>query len=227
MPSPRPAKAQLALPEAPAIHLPPAAPATLNLPQVSAAVPPPVVLRKPEIRTGGFESSVTPAPRAAENPVKAQSAGFDSASVQSAKNARAAVATAGAFGDGADTLVARAPRREIASTQFDAVAANPSRRSSEPAAIAGLRSPLEITFKPRPVYTSEARRLRIEGDVILQVMFRASSEVCVLHVIRGLGHGLDENAVSAASAIRFRPATQAGRPIDDVATVRINFQLAD
>jgi hypothetical protein len=58
-------------------------------------------------------------------------------------------------------------------------------------------------------------------------MFRASSEVCVLHVIRGLGHGLDENAVSAASAIRFRPATQAGRPIDDTATVRITFQLAD
>jgi protein TonB len=236
-PSPQPAKVALALPEAPAIHLPPAAPATLNLPQVSAAVPPPVVLtpvvptpilpRKPEIHTGGFESSVTPAPRATDTPVKAHSSGFDSANVQPAKNARAAVVTGGAFGDGTDTLGARAPHREIASTQFDAIAASPSRRSNQPASTVGLQSALEITFKPRPLYTDEARRLRIEGDVVLQVMFRASSEVCVLHVLRGLGHGLDENAISAAAGIRFRPATQAGRPIDDIATVRINFQLAD
>ena len=32
-------------------------------------------------------------------------------------------------------------------------------------------SPVEITFKPNPVYTDEARQLKLEGEVLLEVMF--------------------------------------------------------
>jgi periplasmic protein TonB len=45
-------------------------------------------------------------------------------------------------------------------------------------------------------------------------------------VIRGLGHGLDENAQRAAEQIRFKPAMQEGQPADSTATVHIVFQLA-
>jgi TonB family protein len=76
------------------------------------------------------------------------------------------------------------------------------------------------------VYTEEARKLRIEGEVELEMIFMASGEARVLRVIRGLGHGLDEAAAAAAREIRFRPARR-GTGLKDVsAVVRITFQLA-
>jgi TonB family protein len=90
-----------------------------------------------------------------------------------------------------------------------------------------LETALEIISKPRPLYSDSARRLGVEGDVLLEAEFEASGRVRVLRVIRGLGHGLDENATLAADGIRFRPATINGSPVDTVATVRITFQLAN
>jgi hypothetical protein len=48
----------------------------------------------------------------------------------------------------------------------------------------------------------------------------------VLRIVRGLDHGLDENAIAAAEAIRFRPAERAGTAADSTAIVHIVFQLA-
>ena len=115
--------------------------------------------------------------------------------------------------------------RRLESTQFDSAAAGQSpRRIVRDLGPTGI---MEILSKPKPVYTEEARRLRIEGEVVLEVLFRASTQVCVLRVVRGLGHGLDESAARAATGIRFRPASENGRAVDSVATVKIEFQLAD
>jgi TonB family protein len=62
--------------------------------------------------------------------------------------------------------------------------------------------------------------------VLLNVLFAASGQVRVLGIVRGLGHGLDENAIAAAEAIRFRPAERAGIAADSAAVVHIVFQLA-
>jgi len=86
--------------------------------------------------------------------------------------------------------------------------------------------PVEILSKPRPVYTEEARRLRLEGEVLVQVIFRASGEMRVIRVVRGLGHGLDESAVRAAQQIRFKPARHQGKPVDFRAVIHIVFQMA-
>jgi TonB family protein len=83
-----------------------------------------------------------------------------------------------------------------------------------------------ILSKPNPVYTDEARRLGIEGEVLLDVVFEASGQMKVIGVLKGLGHGLDEAAVRAAQQIRFKPALQDGRAVDFPATVHIVFQLA-
>lgn len=89
-----------------------------------------------------------------------------------------------------------------------------------------MARPVEILAKPRPAYTDEARRLRLEGEVLLEVLFSASGTARVTRLLRGLGHGLDENAGAAAAAIRYRPAERAGVPVDAVAIVHIVFQLA-
>jgi TonB family protein len=86
--------------------------------------------------------------------------------------------------------------------------------------------PAEIISKPTPVYTQEARNLRIEGEVLLEVVLEASGSLRVVRVVRGLGHGLDDNAVKAAERIRFKPATKNGQPADSTVVLHIIFQLA-
>jgi TonB family protein len=87
-------------------------------------------------------------------------------------------------------------------------------------------TPVEITFKPNPVYTAEARSLRIEGEVLLEMSFGANGTLQVNRVVSGLGHGLDEAAIAAANKIRFKPALRNGQPVDSVVLVHVKFQLA-
>ena len=87
-------------------------------------------------------------------------------------------------------------------------------------------TPVEIMFKPLPVYTAEARSLKLEGEVLLEVSFSANGTLHVNRVVRGLGHGLDEAAVAAATKIRFKPASRGGQPVDSTAIVHVTFQLA-
>jgi TonB family protein len=87
-------------------------------------------------------------------------------------------------------------------------------------------SSVEITYKPNPVYTDEARNLKLEGEVLLEVNFTANGQLHVNRVVRGLGHGLDEDAVAAANKMRFKPALRNGQAIDSTAVVHVVFQLA-
>lgn len=87
-------------------------------------------------------------------------------------------------------------------------------------------TPVEITFKPNPVYTDDARSLKLEGEVLLEVSFSANGTLHVNRVVRGLGHGLDEAAIAAANKIRFKPALRNGQPMDSTAVVHVTFQLA-
>ena len=147
-----------------------------------------------------------------------------------AKGTRGVVASAG-FGNGVASEVntagnGRAAQPTVQKGSFgDAAAAAPvaAPRKLEPEATS---TSVEITFKPRPDYTKEARDKKIEGEVLVRVLFTASGQVKVLGVSRGLGYGLDEAALRAAEQIRFKPSTRGGSPVDSTATVHILFQLA-
>jgi TonB family protein len=104
-----------------------------------------------------------------------------------------------------------------------AVAAAPM---AQRAAAAPTTTNLEVISKPPVQYTSEARQLKVEGDVVLRVTFLADGQVVVHDVVKGLGHGLDEEARKVAQHIHFRPATRDGHPIDLTTTITISFQLA-
>jgi TonB family protein len=86
--------------------------------------------------------------------------------------------------------------------------------------------PIEVISKPPVQYTAEARQLRIQGDVVLRVTFTAGGQVIVQSVVRGLGHGLDEEARRVAQLIRFHPAMRNGQAVDSTTTIIITFQLA-
>jgi len=91
---------------------------------------------------------------------------------------------------------------------------------------AGNETTVEVISHPRPEYTPEAKQLRIQGDVVLEVRFSADGRCHVIRVVRGLGHGLDQQAIRVAEETHFKPATRDGRPVDITTYYRIDFQLA-
>jgi TonB family protein len=117
---------------------------------------------------------------------------------------RGTVQTSG-FGD--QTVATDAPKKKAAGNE-------------------GTPTTVEILEKPRPEYTAEGRKLKIEGDVVLEMVFLANGTIQVNRVVSGLGHGLDEAATRAAQQIKFKPAKRDGQPVDFPARVRIEFRLA-
>src|SRR5262249_12966641 len=108
----------------------------------------------------------------------------------------------------------------------DADVAAPPTVHARPAEAASKLVQAEILSKPTPIYTEEARRLRIEGEVLLEVVLEASGKLRVVRVVRGLGQGLDDEALKEAGQIRFKPAQRDGQPADSTVVLHIIFQLA-
>jgi len=146
-----------------------------------------------------------------------------------AHGARGVVASTG-FGSGVATgnstgiSGSRGTVRQGAFGDADVVASSQPKTKTVAAVVNTL--PVEITYKPRPVYTDEGRQLKIEGEVLLQVVFTATGQIRIEKVVRGLGHGLDESAVRAAEKIQFKPALKDGHPTDYEAVLHIEFLLA-
>ena len=86
-------------------------------------------------------------------------------------------------------------------------------------------SPPAIQREVKPVYTAQALRREIEGDVVLEVVVLANGEVGEIQVVRSLGHGLDETAVAAMRQWRFHPARRQGVTVDVVVEVAMEFRL--
>ncbi len=187
-------------------------------PEIASAIPnqplPLVVteipnLRKPreEVRLAGFGAGSGVEQRASGNQGVIASSGFGNSADAGTEH------VAGNHG---------AIREGVFGAQIGATVA----RAQRAVTVSAKTSPVQILYKPRPSYTEDARVHRIEGDVILQVLFTASGEVQVESVLRGLGHGLDDSAIAAARKIRFRPAESDGQPKDFAALVHITFELA-
>ncbi len=85
----------------------------------------------------------------------------------------------------------------------------------------------EITSKPKPSYTKEARRNGIQGFVILRVLLSARAKIARVRVLKGLPAGLTENALRAACKMEFKPARKDGEAVTQWVTAEYVFRLAD
>jgi len=200
----------------------------------SSAVP---TLRKPreEIQTGGFgdPNGVPDNGKTNRNPNITQLGGWDMPAgpgvgngTGGAKGARGVTASAG-FGNGvAVGTPGGGSHAAVQQGLFVEQTTTASTPKVKQAAAVSPTKPVEILFKPRPAYTEEARAKKLEGDVLLQVVFTSSGEVKIERIVQGLGYGLDESAETAARQIRFRPAQRDGQPVDFPAVVHITFELA-
>jgi TonB family protein len=110
-----------------------------------------------------------------------------------------------------------------------AAAATAQSNASGPQAefrVAGAQPPAVIQ-KSSPEYTEQARRAGIEGTVLLRVEIGTDGRAHGIHVIRGLGFGLDTKAVESVRQWRFQPATRDGIPVPAPATIEVNFKLSE
>jgi TonB family protein len=83
----------------------------------------------------------------------------------------------------------------------------------------------KLIYKVEPDYTAIARATKLSGTVQLSVVVDTDGTVKNVQVIRGLGLGLDEQAVDAIESWRFKPGTQAGTPVAVQATIEVHFKL--
>lgn len=86
--------------------------------------------------------------------------------------------------------------------------------------------PPVVMFEPAPRYTAEARSLKIQGQVVLEVRMGATGKIDILRIVNGLGHGLDEEAAAVTRHIKFKPAMKNGQALDQVTFVHVFFRLA-
>ena len=188
---------------------------------------------KPVVKVSGFQSaeSSPTGPARGTSPVTAGVGAFDSASSAAGAPARNATALgrSSGFSDASASGASETQHHgSVTNGTFgDSTVDKGARQTAPRKAAAAAFTPVEILSKPQPAYTDDARSKKIEGEVLLEMQFSASGEARVLRVVRGLGHGLDEAALTAAQGIRFRPATRDGVAVDSAAIVHIVFQLAE
>jgi TonB family protein len=82
-----------------------------------------------------------------------------------------------------------------------------------------------ILYREKAKYTEEARQNKVQGSVILQVVFNANGAITDIRVIRSLPDGLTEKAIEAAKRIRFNPAMKNGVPVSVRGTLDFSFNL--
>jgi protein TonB len=101
----------------------------------------------------------------------------------------------------------------------------PRQGSGESAPRPKLTRDPEVIYKEEPEFTDEARKARHEGTVLLAIEVDTAGRAINIRVIRGLGLGLDERAITAVSHWKFRPALSGDRPVIAPATVAVTFHL--
>lgn len=89
----------------------------------------------------------------------------------------------------------------------------------------GTTHGLKIISKPRGALTDAARENNTQGTVLLRITFLASGQIGSISVVRGLPHGLTEQAIVAARRIIFEPQKINGVPQTVVRNIEYTFSI--
>ena len=93
--------------------------------------------------------------------------------------------------------------------------------------MARRRSLPTVIREKKAEYTPEARRAKIEGNVVLEGVVMADGTLGAMRVVKSLDttYGLDEQAIKAAKEWRFTPGTKDGKPVPVKVTIEMTFTL--
>jgi len=88
----------------------------------------------------------------------------------------------------------------------------------------GITAPILVN-EVLPEYSEEARKARFQGTVVLNTIIREDGSVQVMKIVRGIGFGLDQNAMNAVLQWKFKPARRNGKPVAAYLNVEVSFNL--
>ncbi|HEX7829470.1 MAG TPA: energy transducer TonB [Thermoanaerobaculia bacterium] len=94
-----------------------------------------------------------------------------------------------------------------------------------PVRVGGNVLPPKIVTRVDPQYTEAARRAKIEGIVIIEAVIDRSGNVTEARVLKALSFGLDQQALNAILAWKFKPGTLNGQPVPVYYNLTVNFQI--
>ena len=80
-------------------------------------------------------------------------------------------------------------------------------------------------YGPPPAYPEEARKLRLQGVVIIEAVIDKEGCVTQDHILKGMPQGLSHAALAAVEKWVFEPARLEGQPVKVWYTLTINFQV--
>jgi len=88
----------------------------------------------------------------------------------------------------------------------------------------GVSAPVVI-YQVEPEFSEEARKAKAAGNVLVNLWVDEQGRPQHVHVLRGVGMGLDEKAVEAVKQYKFRPAMEGGKPVLVELNIEVNFQI--
>ena len=86
-------------------------------------------------------------------------------------------------------------------------------------------TPPQILKQINPDYSEEAVRRKVEGTVILEVVILAEGKIGPVRVLKGLGAGLNEQAIACVRQWLFVPGKFKGEAVDVIAEIAVDFTL--
>ena len=86
-------------------------------------------------------------------------------------------------------------------------------------------NPPSVIHRVKPRYTGTAKKLGIEGAVVMSLLIDTDGRVVDLTVLRSLPFGLTQNAVEAVRQWLFEPCTFNDRPVRVRYTLTVVFRL--
>jgi periplasmic protein TonB len=89
----------------------------------------------------------------------------------------------------------------------------------------GVVEPPRAIFMPDPEYPEAARLQRLQGTTVLSVVVNENGFPEMLEIVRGLGEGLDLQALLAVASWRFNPGVRDGKPVAVLINVEVSFKL--
>ena len=90
----------------------------------------------------------------------------------------------------------------------------------------GVSAPIVLEMH-EPEFSEQARKEWISRNVLVYLQVEMEGSVSHVHVIRGVGYGLDKKAVEAVKAYKFKPAMKNGEPVRVEMNVMVNFKVYD
>jgi protein TonB len=94
-----------------------------------------------------------------------------------------------------------------------------------PRRIGGGVSAPQVIFQVEPEFSEEARKAKVAGNVLVNLWVDTNGNPSHVHVIRGVGMGLDDKAVEAVRQYKFKPAMENGKPVLVELNIEVNFQI--